>query len=61
MEEENIKTQTLNAFRHDTLVKSIIDSIVPHSSDMIAMESDLEKLNGMYYSFPPKKALLFFY
>lgn len=48
MEEENIKTQTLTTFSHDALVKSIINSIFDHSSDLIAMESDLEKLTGMY-------------
>lgn len=49
MEEENIKTQTLTTFTHDVLVRSIIDSIVDHSSDSITMESDLEKLTGMRF------------
>lgn len=48
MEEGNIKTQTLITFIHDALVKSIINSIVSRSSDLTAMESDLEKLTGMY-------------
>ena len=46
MGEENIKTQTLNSFTHDEVVQSIIGSLVAHSSNMIALESDLEKLTG---------------
>eukprot|EP00111_Clytia_hemisphaerica_P015498 TCONS_00045761-protein len=41
--EENIHTQVLNSFTGDEVVTNIIDSTVKHSSNVIALEADLEK------------------
>lgn len=49
-EEENILTYTLEHFQVEE-VTNIIDQLVKHSSDQIALESDLEKLSvilGLY-------------
>jgi len=45
---ENIHTQSYESFTEDSTVQTIIDNIIPHCTNWINLESDVERFIGMY-------------